>query len=459
LDDMIKHLADVNVAVVVAGGNDHVDACTESPSDSDSVISVGSIGKSHATQFKSAKFSNWGKCVSVYTDGEQLTSTWIPVNGNQDSFKSLGGTSMSSGVISGKVAAFLADKNIKTLTEAKSQFLNSIKPVSMIVQGKQETVKYVAATPVNTSDVKPNKPNEIFSIPKKGLPTVAPINKPNSGSGNSSGTGDESGNGELNNDPTPVKGVPKDKNQPSAPLSPLPAPSPSTETGSNNATSSIPKIIVPGLPGTLPLANISLPLPSINNNGGHSNITTTIPNGIGQGSWNATLPFNKHNSTTGGIPKKGCKHCTDGALKCVGKNFAKCDHGNWIKFSCAPGTECRDMGNDVILCDYSRMPLNKNDTQSSPVTPPKSGSSSSPVSPPKKIPKSSNSTTPFNNASQPVMNPPITKDTSQTWNPTVILNGKTDQNYWQNAPSSSSSDVPDKLGFKTVVSGTLFSPF
>jgi len=35
---------------------------------------------------------------------------------------------------------------------------------------------------------------------------------------------------------------------------------------------------------------------------------------------------------------------TEGALKCNGQGFSKCDHGKWVDFACAPGTSCKGSG-------------------------------------------------------------------------------------------------------------------
>ncbi|KAJ3414743.1 hypothetical protein HDV05_006082 [Chytridiales sp. JEL 0842] len=47
------------------------------------------------------------------------------------------------------------------------------------------------------------------------------------------------------------------------------------------------------------------------------------------------------------------KSCTAGSIKCFGKKLGRCDHGQWVKFDCAPGTACMKSKVDgVARCDH-----------------------------------------------------------------------------------------------------------
>ncbi|KAJ6557835.1 hypothetical protein B0H19DRAFT_1261426 [Mycena capillaripes] len=47
----------------------------------------------------------------------------------------------------------------------------------------------------------------------------------------------------------------------------------------------------------------------------------------------------------------GGKCYKEGEMKCVGDDFATCDHGYFVIRRCGKGTACRPFGGS-ILCDY-----------------------------------------------------------------------------------------------------------
>ncbi|GAB1728860.1 hypothetical protein NU195Hw_g8871t1 [Hortaea werneckii] len=105
ISDAVEAAVEAGVHVVVAAGNQHVDACGTSPSDSGGrggpAITVGSVGM----QGRESSFSNFGDCVDVYAPGEEIISSWI---GGRNMIESLSGTSMATPHVTGIVACAMA---------------------------------------------------------------------------------------------------------------------------------------------------------------------------------------------------------------------------------------------------------------------------------------------------------------------------------------------------------------
>ena len=101
LDSAIKAAYDAGLLVVVAAGNNNMDACRTSPAGSDYALTVGAIDDKSD---EIAHFSNWGSCVDVFAPGVEVVSLG---NGVMGSIQVLSGTSMASPVVAGLAATLL----------------------------------------------------------------------------------------------------------------------------------------------------------------------------------------------------------------------------------------------------------------------------------------------------------------------------------------------------------------
>ncbi len=100
-DQAVRNLIASGVTVVVAAGNDGVDACLTTPARTAEAITVGAVD---ATD-RRASFSNWGSCVDLHGPGVQIESAGIA---NDLATATLSGTSMAAPHVTGIVAAYLS---------------------------------------------------------------------------------------------------------------------------------------------------------------------------------------------------------------------------------------------------------------------------------------------------------------------------------------------------------------
>lgn len=88
------------VTMVVAAGNENVDACTKSPASEPRAITVGATTNTDAR----ASFSNFGRCVDIFAPGTGITSAWYT---GTSATNVLNGTSMASPHVAGVAALAL----------------------------------------------------------------------------------------------------------------------------------------------------------------------------------------------------------------------------------------------------------------------------------------------------------------------------------------------------------------
>lgn len=104
LDDGIKAAYERGVVVIVAAGNEGMDACDQSPSGAAGAFSVGATD----VEDEVAEFSNKGKCVKVLAPGVDIKSLWIGSDGATDT---LSGTSMACPHVARIAAIYMSSAN------------------------------------------------------------------------------------------------------------------------------------------------------------------------------------------------------------------------------------------------------------------------------------------------------------------------------------------------------------
>lgn len=89
-----------NIAVVVAAGNENVDAATTSPASALAAITVGAMDPNG----QASSFSNYGSVVDIFAPGRNIQSAWI---GSNSATRTISGTSMAAPHAAGVVALVL----------------------------------------------------------------------------------------------------------------------------------------------------------------------------------------------------------------------------------------------------------------------------------------------------------------------------------------------------------------
>lgn len=128
VDTAVSNLIKAGVTVVVAAGNDGVDACRTSPARVAAAITVA------ATDLTDTKpwWSNFGKCVDIFAPGVGILSTTISKDQSTgavlgESIQQFSGTSMAAPHVAGVVARLLQAAN-KSPSQVATEIRSTAKP-------------------------------------------------------------------------------------------------------------------------------------------------------------------------------------------------------------------------------------------------------------------------------------------------------------------------------------------
>ena len=101
LDTAVRNAVEAGVTMVVAAGNDNVNACNGSPNRVAEALTVGATTR----QDQRSSFSNYGACVDLFAPGSDITSAWYQ---SDTQTARLNGTSMAAPHAAGAAALYLA---------------------------------------------------------------------------------------------------------------------------------------------------------------------------------------------------------------------------------------------------------------------------------------------------------------------------------------------------------------
>ena len=123
----LANLLNDGVTVVVASGNDGIDACTQTPANTPGTITVNSLD----IDDNDSSFSNYGRCTDIYAPGNGILSTW---NSSSTSTEVRSGTSMASPFVAGAVARIMQENPDFTHTQVVSKLFANAKPYNSWIQ-------------------------------------------------------------------------------------------------------------------------------------------------------------------------------------------------------------------------------------------------------------------------------------------------------------------------------------
>ena len=138
LNAAVQRMVDDGIVVVVAAGNDTMNACSYSPASAPAAITVGA---STSNDYR-AYFSNYGSCLDIFAPGQSITST---VMGS--SFATWSGTSMASPHVAGAAAILWSLHSEWTASEVSSSLIAAAIPDTVQNAGSESPTSLLYISP------------------------------------------------------------------------------------------------------------------------------------------------------------------------------------------------------------------------------------------------------------------------------------------------------------------------